>query len=95
MYKRYVGLYVIMGVDRGDNEHLAAAAIHFFVELLDKYFGTVRELDLIYEFESCYRILDEFIFAGEVYCEDKQAIVDRIHAFERAVKKSKREHKRR
>ena len=95
VYKRYVGLYVIMGVDRGDNEHLAAAAIHFFVELLDKYFGTVRELDLIYEFESCYRILDEFIFAGEVYCEDKQAIVDRIHAFERAVKKSKREHKRR
>ena len=94
VYKRYVGLYVIMGVDRGDNEHLAAAAIHFFVELLDKYFGTVRELDLIYEFESCYRILDEFIFAGEVYCEDKQAIVDRIHAFERAVKKSKREHKR-
>ncbi|KAK7253548.1 clathrin-associated protein [Aureococcus anophagefferens] len=66
VYKRYVGLYVIMGVDRGDNEHLAAAAIHFFVELLDKYFGTVRELDLIYEFESCYRILDEFIFAGEV-----------------------------
>ncbi|KAH8065717.1 hypothetical protein JL722_96 [Aureococcus anophagefferens] len=23
VYKRYVGLYVIMGVDRGDNEHLA------------------------------------------------------------------------
>lgn len=36
---RYASLFFIFGVDADDNELLTLESIHFFVELLDKYFG--------------------------------------------------------
>ena len=40
--------------------------IHRYVEVLDKYFGSVCELDIIFNFEKAYFILDELILAGEI-----------------------------
>ena len=37
-----------------------------YVELLDKYFGSVCELDIIFNFEKAYFVLDELLIAGEV-----------------------------
>ena len=37
-----------------------------FVEVLDKYFGSVCELDIIFNFEKAYYILDELILGGEM-----------------------------
>ena len=41
---------------------------HFvrYVEVLDKYFGSVCELDIIFNFEKAYFILDELILGGEM-----------------------------
>ena len=36
------------------------------MELLDKYFGSVCELDIIFNFEKAYFVLDELLIAGEV-----------------------------
>jgi Clathrin adaptor complex small chain len=36
------------------------------VEVLDKYFGSVCELDIIFNFEKAYFILDELILGGEM-----------------------------
>jgi len=41
-------------------------AIHFFVELLDQYFGNVCELDLVFNFHKVLAVVDEYILAGEV-----------------------------
>lgn len=49
-----------------DNELLALEIIHQFVEVLDKYFGNVCELDLIFNFHKAYFILDELLLAGEL-----------------------------
>ena len=38
--------------------------IHLFVEVLDRYFGNVCELDIIFNFHKAYYILDE-IFIGK------------------------------
>ena len=39
-----------MCVDANDNELSYLEAIHFFVEVLDSFFGNVCELDLVFNF---------------------------------------------
>lgn len=39
---RYASLYFAFGVDETDNELIMLEVIHRYVELLDKYFESVR-----------------------------------------------------
>ncbi|KAI1281881.1 AP-1 complex subunit sigma-2 [Halotydeus destructor] len=66
VYKRYASLYFCCGIEEDDNELLTLEIIHRYVELLDKYFGSVCELDIIFNFEKAYFILDELLIGGEV-----------------------------
>ncbi len=52
MYKRYASLYFVAGIDAGDNELITLELIHHYVEVLDRYFGNVCELDLIFNFHK-------------------------------------------
>jgi hypothetical protein len=52
VYKRYASLYFITIVDKDENELIVLELIHTFVEVLDKYFGNVCELDLIFNFHK-------------------------------------------
>ena len=56
-YKRYAGLYFIVGIDDGDNELHTLDIIHHYVVVLDKHFGNVCELDLIFNFDKAYYML--------------------------------------
>jgi AP-1 complex subunit sigma 1/2 len=47
---RYASLYFVIGVDPDENELIMLELIHYCVEILDKYFGNVCELDLIFNF---------------------------------------------
>jgi len=42
VYKRYASLYFVAGIDASDNELIVLEQIHLFVEVLDRYFGNVR-----------------------------------------------------
>lgn len=57
MYRRYAGLFFCLCVDANDNELAYLEAIHFFVEVLDAFFGNVCELDLVFNF---YKVLHFF-----------------------------------
>ena len=59
IYRRYAGLFFCACVDTNDNELAYLEAIHFFVEVLDAFFGNVCELDLVFNFYKVYAILDE------------------------------------
>ena len=50
VYRRYAGLFFCVCVDANDNELAYLEAIHFFVEVLDAFFGNVCELDLVFNF---------------------------------------------
>ena len=50
VYRRYAGLFFCVCVDANDNELSYLEAIHFFVEVLDSFFGNVCELDLVFNF---------------------------------------------
>ena len=52
IYKRYASLYFIACVDKTDNELIILEQIHLFVEVLDRYFGNVCELDIIFNFHK-------------------------------------------
>ncbi|XP_073705612.1 AP-1 complex subunit sigma-3b [Garra rufa] len=80
VYKRYASLYFCCGLESQDNELLALEILHRYVELLDKYFGNVCELDIIFNFEKAYFILDEFLMGGEVQETSKQSIAKSVEA---------------
>ncbi|XP_071368774.1 AP-1 complex subunit sigma-2 isoform X4 [Centroberyx affinis] len=46
--------------------------------LLDKYFGSVCELDIIFNFEKAYFILDEFLLGGEAQETSKKNVLKAI-----------------
>jgi len=75
VYKRYASLYFACCVDNDDNELITLEIIHHFVEILDKYFGNVCELDLIFNFHKAYYILDEILIAGELQESSRKAIL--------------------
>ena len=41
MKLRYASLYFCVAIEPGDNELISLEIIHRYVELLDKYFGSV------------------------------------------------------
>merc|ERR1712080_55638 len=45
VYRRYASLFFICGIGQQDNELITLELIHRYVELLDRYFGNVCELD--------------------------------------------------
>lgn len=89
VYKRYASLYFCCAVDPTDNELLTLEIIHQFVEVLDRYFGNVCELDLIFNFHKAYYILDELLIAGELQEPSKKAISRVIEAQDQLVENAK------
>ncbi|KAM5540477.1 hypothetical protein V8D89_005935 [Ganoderma adspersum] len=75
IYRRYASLFFVCGISGNDNELVVLEVIHRFVEVLDRYFGNVCELDLIFNFQKAYAILDELIIAGELQESSKKSVL--------------------
>ncbi|GAA5973575.1 hypothetical protein JCM8115_005748 [Rhodotorula mucilaginosa] len=75
VYRRYASLFFICGIGQQDNELITLELIHRYVELLDRYFGNVCELDLIFNYEKAYTMLDELIIAGEMQESSKKSVL--------------------
>lgn len=109
---RYASLYFCCAIEDQDNELITLEIIHRYVELLDKYFGSVGvlpvrnildalwkqwepvcgvkesdvfflsgqvcELDIIFNFEKAYFILDEFLLGGEAQETSKKNVLKAI-----------------
>lgn len=55
VYRRYASLFFVMGISPEDNELITLEIIHRFVEVLDRYFGNVCELDLfVYQTHTAF-----------------------------------------
>merc|ERR1711918_210992 len=92
IYKRYASLYYLACVDTDDNELLALETIHHGVEVLDRYFGNVCELDLIFNFHKAYFILDELLISGELQ-ETSKKIILRVTSNQDAMMEDKQGNK--
>lgn len=78
MYRRYASLFFIAGIEQDDNELITLEIIHRYVEQMDKYYGNVCELDIIFNFQKAYYILDELLLAGELQESSKRDVLRRI-----------------
>ncbi|KAL2974712.1 hypothetical protein AAZX31_14G119700, partial [Glycine max] len=91
VYKRYASQYFCICNYHEDNELETLAIIHHYVETLDHYFGSVCELDLIFNFHKAYFILDEILLAGAMQETSKRATPRLISEHEDLVKTAKEE----
>ncbi|EDO17597.1 hypothetical protein Kpol_1061p21 [Vanderwaltozyma polyspora DSM 70294] len=80
VYKRYASLYFVCGITQEvDNELLTLEVIHRFVETMDTYFGNVCELDIIFNFEKAYNILDDMLMCdGSLAESSKKEILNHV-----------------
>lgn len=91
IYKRYASLYFVACVDKDDNELIILEQIHLFVEVLDRYFGNVCELDIIFNFHKAYHILDELFIGGHLQETSKAEVLRVCAAMDELMDDSKDE----
>lgn len=78
VYRRYASLFFIMGIDSSDNGLLALEVIHRYVEQMDKIYGNVCELDIIFGFSKAYHVIDELLLDGHVQESNKREVVKKV-----------------
>jgi AP-1 complex subunit sigma 1/2 len=66
-------------VDKDDNELQILEVIHHYVEILDQYFGNVCELDIIFNFNKAYYLLDEILLGGHIQESSKKIIMKSVN----------------
>ena len=71
---------LIAATDSIDNELITLEIVHRYVEQMDKYYGNVCELDIIFNFQKAYFILDELLLAGEMQESSKKNVLRVIGA---------------
>ena len=91
IYKRYASLYFITLCDKDDNELIVLEMIHHYVECLDRYFGNVCELDIIFNFHKAYYIVEEIVSAGYIQESDKRAIMKSLKTQDSMLEEEKEE----
>ncbi|KAF5838724.1 AP complex, mu/sigma subunit [Dunaliella salina] len=82
VYRRYASLFFMVGVDQEENELAMLEFIHCFVEVLDKHFGQVCELDIMNEPEMVHYIVDEMLLNGCIVDTNKSNILEPVELLE-------------
>ncbi|KAJ9062002.1 hypothetical protein DSO57_1028996 [Entomophthora muscae] len=78
VYRRYAGIFFVTAISKDDNELITLEYIHRYVEILDKYFNNVCELDIIFNYQKAYFILDEIITFGHFYNSNRNDALQAI-----------------
>ena len=67
IYKRFVSLYFIVGIGKDSNELIVSDMIQRYVEVMDREYGNVCELDIVFNYQLAYNILNELFIEGKFY----------------------------
>ncbi|GMF12929.1 unnamed protein product [[Candida] boidinii] len=78
VYRRYASLFFIACIENDDNELITLDLIQRFVEVMDKAYGNVCELDIIFNFEVAYHILDELLIDGIMQESSASEVLKRV-----------------
>jgi AP-1 complex subunit sigma 1/2 len=89
IYRKYASLYFCLAVDREANELATLEQIQHYVEILDKYFGNVCELDLVFNFHKAHYVLDEVFIAGHLQETSKKLIARLVGEHDSLVESAK------
>ncbi|CAI5534594.1 unnamed protein product [Closterium sp. Naga37s-1] len=84
IYRRYASLFFLVGVDGEENELAVLEFIHCIVETMDRYFGNVCELDIMFHLEKAYFMLDEMVMNGCVMDTNKLNVLAPIQLMDKS-----------
>eukprot|EP00898_Chlorokybus_atmophyticus_P001497 jgi/Chlat1/2348/Chrsp17S02624 len=84
VYRRYASLFFLVGVDSDENELAILELIHCIVETMDRYFGNVCELDIMFHLEKAHFMLDEMIMNGCIVETNKHNVLIPIQLLDKA-----------
>ena len=88
VYRQYATLYFCVAIDASESELGMLDFIQVFVEVLDRHFKNVCELDVIFNSEQVHWILDEMITGGLVLETNIQDILDAVESQARLARQS-------
>lgn len=83
VYRQYAALFIVVGISSTENELSIYELVHNFVEVLDKYFSRVSELDIMFNLDKVHIILDEMIQNGHVVETNKNRILAPLLALDK------------
>jgi AP-4 complex subunit sigma-1 len=83
VYRRYASLFFLVGVDNDENELAILEFIHLLVETMDRHFGNVCELDIMFHLEKVHFMLEEMVMNGCIVETSKQNILAPIQLMEK------------
>ncbi|KAM6973628.1 AP-4 complex subunit sigma-1 isoform 1-T1 [Aplochiton taeniatus] len=83
VYRQYAALFIVVGISDTENELSIYELVQNFVEVLDKYFSRVSELDIMFNLDKVHIILDEMIQNGHVVETNKNRILAPLLALDK------------
>ncbi|KTF74603.1 hypothetical protein cypCar_00041936 [Cyprinus carpio] len=83
VYRQYAALFIVVGITENENELSIYELVHNFVEVLDKYFSRVSELDIMFNLDKVHIILDEMILNGHIVETNKNRILAPLLALDK------------
>ncbi|KAK7142240.1 hypothetical protein R3I94_011814 [Phoxinus phoxinus] len=83
VYRQYAALFIVVGITENENELSIYELVHNFVEVLDKYFSRVSELDIMFNLDKVHIILDEMIVNGHIVETNKNRILAPLLALDK------------
>ncbi|KAJ3704085.1 AP-1 complex subunit sigma-1 [Rhynchospora pubera] len=84
VYRRYASLFFLVGVDNDENELAILEFIHLLVETMDRHFGNVCELDIMFHLEKVHFMLEEMVMNGCIVETSKTNILSPIQLMDKA-----------
>jgi AP-4 complex subunit sigma-1 len=95
VYRRYASLFFIVGTkpspdeeENQENELGVLEFIHTLVETMDKWAGSICELDIMYQLEQVHFLLDEMVMNGCIVETNKANILRPLDLMERESQKA-------
>jgi AP-4 complex subunit sigma-1 len=95
VYRRYASLFFIVGTkmskdaeDNPENELGLLEFIHTLVETMDKWAGSICELDIMYQLEQVHFLLDEMVQNGFIVETNKMNVLRPLDLMERESQKA-------
>mmetsp|Transcript_20921 Transcript_20921/g.34567 ORF Transcript_20921/g.34567 Transcript_20921/m.34567 type:complete len:162 (+) Transcript_20921:88-573(+) len=98
IYRRYASLFFIVGTKGGadiknlenntENELGMLEFIHALVETMDRWAGSICELDIMYQLEQVHFLLDEMVMNGYVVETNKNNVLRPLDLMERESQKA-------
>ena len=84
VYRKYASLYVIICCDLQDNEFNMYDYIQFIIETFNRYFENVCELDIMYNIDKAYFLLDEMVIDGKICGSSQIDILNIIDDYDKS-----------